>query len=141
MKDLDIAKNLLKKKNCTLVIVKNGRVIFETDSQGIRGLLTAIDKIGKELKGSSAADKIIGEAAAHLLAYSNVIDVFASTLSQCGKSLLEKNNISHEYEDLVPHILNLKKTDLCPFEKLVTGCNDSEEAYEKLKEHMEKIIS
>jgi hypothetical protein len=141
MEDLNIAKNLLKKKNYTLVIVKNGRAIFETNSQGIRGLLTAIEKTGKELKSSSAADKIVGEAAAHLLAYSNVIEVFALTLSQGGKSILEKNNISHEYEDLVPHILNLNKTDLCPFEKLVSGCNNPKEVYEKLKKHVERIIS
>jgi len=141
MEDLNIAKDLLKKKNYTLVVVKNSRVMFETNSQGVRGLLTAIEKIGKELKGSSAADKIIGEAAAHLLAYSKVIEVFALTLSQGGKSILEKNNISQEHEDLVPHILNLNETDLCPFEKLVTGCSNPEEAYEKLKMHMKKIIS
>jgi len=133
LQDLDIAKNLLKRNNDTLVIVKKGRVLFETNSSGIRGFLTAIEKIGKELKASTVADKIVGEAAAQLCAYSKVIKVFAVTLSQCGKDVLEKNNISYEYEDLVPHILNLKKTDLCPFEKLVSGCNNPEEAYEKLR--------
>jgi len=133
MRDLDIAKGMLKKNNNTLVIVKNGRVVFETGSIGIRGFLTAIEKIGKELKGSAVADKIVGEAAAQLCAYSNVIEVFAVTLSQCGESVLEKNSIRYEYENLVPHILNRTKTDLCPFEKLVIGCNNPKEAYEKLK--------
>jgi len=133
MQDLDIAKNVLKKNNSNLVIVRNGRVLFETTSPGIRGLLAAVEKIGKGLKGSAVADKIVGEAAAQLCAYSRVNEVFAVTLSQCGKNILEKNDIRCEYENLVPHILNFKKTDLCPFEKLVTGCNNSEEAYEKLK--------
>jgi hypothetical protein len=136
MKDLDIAKNVLKKNNDTLVIVKHGRVVFETNSSGIRGFLTAIEKIGKELKGSAVADKIVGEAAAQLCAYSEVNEVFAVTLSQCGKNLLEENNIRYEYENLVPHVLNLRKTDLCPFEKLVTGCSSPEEAYEKLKKSL-----
>jgi len=133
MQDLDIAEDLLKKNNNSLVIVKNGRVLFETNSPGINGLLAAMEKIEKELKGSTVADKIVGEAAAQLCAYSNVINVFAVTLSQCGEDVLEKNNIGYKYENLVPHILNFKKTDLCPFEKLVTGCNSPEEAYEKLK--------
>lgn len=133
MRDLDIAKNVLKKNNDSLVIVKNGRVVFETNSPGIRGLLTAIEKIGKGLKGSAVADKIVGEAAVQLFAYSNVIIVFAVTLSQRGKNVLEKNDIRYEYENLVPHILNSKKTDLCPFEKLVTGCKNPKEACEKLK--------
>jgi len=134
MQDLDIAENVLKKNNDNLVIAKNGRVLFETNSPGIRGLLTAMEKIGKELKGSAVADKIVGGAAAQLCAYSNVINVFAVTLSQSGKDVLEKNNIGYKYENFVPHILNFKKTDLCPFEKLVTECNSPEEAYERLKQ-------
>lgn len=134
MQDLDIAKNVLKNSDYTLVIVKNGQVLFETGSPGIRGLLKAVEKIGTDIKGSALADKIVGEAAAQVCAYSKVDKVFAITLSECGKDVLEKNNIAYEYENLVPHILNFKKTDLCPFEKLVAGCGSPEKAYEKLKQ-------
>jgi len=134
MQDLDIAKNVLKKNSCTLVIVKNGGVVYETNSPGIQGLLTAIEKIGKEMNGSTVADKIVGEAAAQLCAYSHVNEVFAMTLSLCGKNVLKKNNIRYEYENLVPNILNFKKTDLCPFEKLVAECSNPAEAYERLKQ-------
>lgn len=137
-RDLDLAKNVLRKGNYNLVIVKNGRVLFETDSQGIRGFLTAIKKLGNKLRGSAVADKIVGEAAAQLCAYSSVNEVFATTLSKCGREVLEKNNIHNEYEDLVPHILNSKKTDLCPFEKLVAGSSSPTEAYEKLKQSTRK---
>jgi putative ribosome biogenesis GTPase RsgA len=134
MQDLDIAKNLLKKNNDTLVIIKGGKVLFETNSSGIRGLLTAIEKIGERMKGSAVADKLVGEAAAYLCAYSNALEVFAGTLSQCGKNVLEKYHIHFEYENLVPHILNLKKTDLCPFEKIVTGSRSPDEAFKRLKQ-------
>jgi len=133
MKDLDIAKSVLKKNNDTLVIVKEGKVLFETNSPGIRGLLAAIEKIGKELKASAVADKLVGEAAAQLCAYSNVLEVFAVTLSKCGKDVLEKNNIRYEYENLVPHILNQSKTDFCPFEKIVMGSNSPQDAFGRLK--------
>jgi len=134
MQDLDIAKDVLRKNNENLVIVKDGRVLFETSSPGIRGLLTAVEKIGKDLKGSVVADRIVGEAAAQLCAYSNVVKVFAVTLSQCGKDVLERSKIGYEYENLVPHILNSMKTDLCPFEKLVVGSKGPEEAFERLKQ-------
>lgn len=133
MQDLDIAKNLLKKNNDTLVIVKDKEILFETDSSGIRGLLVAIEKVGKKLKASAVADKLVGEAAAQLCAYSNVLEVFAVTLSQCGKDVLKRNNIRYEYENLVPHILNLDKTDLCPFEKIVMGSKSPEDAFRRLK--------
>jgi hypothetical protein len=118
MEDLGIAKNVLSEKNFSLVIVKTGKVIFESSTRGIRGLLTAC-----------------------LLTRSGVIKVFARTLSQGGKSILQKNNIIYEYGNLVPQILNLTKTDLCPFEKLLAGCSDPEQACEKLKKHIETITS
>jgi hypothetical protein len=133
MKDLELAKNTLRKHNCALVIVKDGKILFETNASGIRGFLIALEKSGKNMEGSAIADKIVGEAAAQLCAYSHVRDVYAVVLSQCGKDVLEKNNIHYKFENLVPHILNTKQTDLCPFEKLVAGSNSPEEAYERLR--------
>lgn len=141
MRDIDLAKNLLKKNNYTLVIVKDNTVIFEMYSSGIRGLLTAIEKIGNDMKGSAVADKMVGEAAAQLCAYSKVGRVFAEVLSKCGRNLLEKNKIGYEFEDLVPHILNLTKTDLCPFEKIVAGSKNPAEAYLRLKNSALKFTS
>jgi len=133
MKDLDLAKDLLRKNNRALVVVKNGQILLETSASGIRGFLVALDKIGKNIEGSALADKIVGEAAAQLCAYSHVHEVYAVVMSQCGKDVLEKNNIHYEFERLVPHILNVKQTDLCPFEKLVAGSRSPEEAHERLR--------
>ena len=134
MHDLDKAKSLLKQDNCSLVVVNHGCVVFETRSSGIRGLLEAVKKVGKELKGSAVADKIVGEAAAQVCAYSRVDRVFAETLSQCGKDVFEENSIGYEYENLVPHILNMNRSDLCPFEKIVKGSKSPEEAYLRLQQ-------
>lgn len=133
MRDLDKAKNALRRSNFSLVIVKNGHVLFETNTSGIRGLLTAVDEVGTNIEGSAVADKIVGEAAAQVCAHSHVREVYAITMSQCGRNVLEENGICYEYEDLVPHILNMKKTDLCPFEKIVAGSKTPKEAYERLK--------
>jgi len=133
LRDLEKAKNSLRTSNYSLVIVKNGHVLFETNTSGIRGLLTAVDEVGRDIEGSAVADKIVGEAAGQVCAYSQVREVYAVTMSQCGKNVLEENGIHYEYEDLVPHILNMKKTDLCPFEKLVAGSSSPKEAFERLK--------
>ena len=131
--DLQMARNELKKKDCALVITKDERILFETKATGIRGLLTAVDQLGESMKGASVADKIVGEAAAQLCLYSKAREVYAVTMSQCAKDLLDKNQMDYEYENLVPHILNMKKTDLCPFEKIVAGSKTPKEAYERLK--------
>ncbi len=133
MRDLDMAKNLLTTNKRSLVIVKNREILFETSTSGIRGLLIAVEKIGEDMEDSAVADKIVGEAAAQLCAFTHVREVYAVTLSQCGKDVLEENGIRYEFEDLVPHILNFRKTDLCPFEKIVAGSSSPKEALERLK--------
>ena len=96
MLDLEIAKQTLKKKNLTLAIAKNGRIIFQSNSHGVIGLFEAIERLGSNLKGAAVADKIVGKAAALLCVYSRVNAVFASILSFKGKDTLEKNNIKDE---------------------------------------------
>jgi hypothetical protein len=136
VKDFDIAKNRLLSRNCALVVVKNERVLFETNASGIHGFLIALDKIGKNIEGSALADKIVGEAAAQLCAYSQVNEVYAVVISQRGKNVLEKTRIRYEFKNLVPHILNMNQTDLCPYEKLVAGSKSPKEAYERLRKGM-----
>ena len=136
-RDLELAKSRLKDRDLTLVIVKEGKVIFETRSQGVGGFLQAIEKLGKGLIASSVADKIVGAAAAMLCVYSEVSSVFAATISEEGIRVLEDNDIICEFENEVPNILNHDKTDICPFEKLVIGSRDPKEAYTKLKSFAE----
>jgi hypothetical protein len=136
-RDLEVAKSRLKDRDLTLVIVKDGQVIFETESQGVGGFLQAIEKLGKRLVASSVADKIVGAAAAMLCVYSKVSSVFAATISEEGIKVLENNQIIYQFENEVPNILNHDKTDVCPFEKLVIGFREPKEAYTKLKSFAE----
>ncbi len=131
--DLKLAKLRLKERDLALVIVKEGIIIFEDRSQGIDGFLQAIEKLGKSLIASSVADKIVGAAAAMLCVYSGVVSVFAVMISGDGISVLEDNEIAYQFEDRVPSILNLDKTDVCLFEKFAINSRNPKEAYEKLR--------
>ncbi len=133
MKDLETARNKLKGNDLSLVIVKGGKIIFETNSSGIKGLLQAIKMLDKRLTKSSVADKIMGRAAALLSVYSHVSAVFAVTISKEGIRVLEDNDIPYQFENCVPKILNSKGDDMCPFEKLTNTITNPAEAYSKLK--------
>jgi len=140
MPDLEIAKQTLKKKNLTLAIAKNGKIIYQSDSHGVIGLFEAIERLGSNLEGAAVADKIVGKAAALLCAYSRVNAVFASILSFKGKDTLEKNNIKYEYEVLVPVILDRTGRKACPFEEFSLNLENPREAYFRLKEFLEKLL-
>ena len=131
--DLTFAKLKLTEEDLSLVIVKNGQVVFETKKQGVTGFLEAIEKLNQDLVGASIADKIVGVAAAMLCVYSGVSFVFALTISEGGLRVLENNNIVCLFEKKVSNILNRSKNDVCPFEKVAIASGSSEEAYVKLK--------
>ncbi len=131
--DLNVAEERLKQRNLALVIAKGGKVVFETSSHGIRGLLGAIEELDEEMKGSSVADRIVGKAAALLCAYAGVVAVFAVTASEKGIQALRDSKILCRFENRVPHILNSKGSDICPFEKLVTNISNPKKAYETIK--------
>ena len=134
MQDILLAERRLKEKeSLTLVIAKDGRVLFETESHGIMTFVQTIEKLDKQLYGSAVADKIIGHAAALLCGYSKVASVFAVMISEEGIRVLEENGIPYQFETRVPNILNREKTDVCPFEKLTASSRTPEEAYKALK--------
>jgi len=133
MRDLEVARSKLKGENLSLVIVKDGKIVFKTMSSGIGGFLQAIELLNRELAESSIADKIMGRAAALLSVYSRVSAVFAVTISKEGIKVLEDNDIPYQFERRVPNILNSKGDDMCPFEKLTITITNPAEAYSKLK--------
>lgn len=133
VEDLEIAKEKLKQENLALVVAKNGKVIFATDSHGIGGLLRAIQELENGMKGSSVADKILGKAAALLCVYAEVARVFAITASERGIQALEDNKVFYRFENTVPYILDSQRRSMCPFERLVIEISNPKEAYERLK--------
>ncbi|UCE95645.1 MAG: DUF1893 domain-containing protein [Candidatus Bathyarchaeota archaeon] len=135
MDDLRIAQQRLKNQRLSLVFVKNSKVVFETNTEGLSGFLRAIEQLNNELSRASVADRTIGKAAALLCAYSNVTAAFATTLSKKGAEILRTFNISFEFENLVPAILNSEKTSNCPLEELVENITKPIVAYARIREY------
>jgi hypothetical protein len=124
-RDLEIAKKRLTENRVSLSIVKEGKILFESRSNGLKDLFQAVNKLGTSIRNASMADQIVGKAAAFLFVYSRADSVFAVTISEKGLRLLEENNISAEFENIVPNVLDKKRTDVCSFEKMVLNCRDA----------------
>jgi len=142
--DLEMAKRVLKERGLSLVIVRDGEVIFESKFRGIIGLIRArliraINVLGGDLSSSSVADKVVGRAAALLLAYSRAGEVYATIISELGLSTLNEYGIRVEYDTMVPKIMNRRGDDICPFEKISLTISSPKEAYERLKNYAESF--
>jgi hypothetical protein len=141
MNDLELAKDQLYRKKLTLVIVKNGDIIFDAVSHSISGFLGAIDQIGDELEGSSIADRVVGKAIALLCVYAGIGEVYAEVLSQKAKKVLEEKGINCEWKRMVDNILDFNRSSVCPFERNAEVISDPRRAYLTFKELLQSFMT
>lgn len=133
MTDLQTAKNSLGAH--TVCLCRDGVCICD-DKRGIAPMMDLIAR-GVDLSGYSVADKVVGKAAAFLFVKSGIAAVYAKTLSEGGKDVLDKNGIPVEFDVLTQKIINRDGTDICPMEKTVKDCADAELAYILLKQKLD----
>ncbi len=133
MQDLEIAESQLNEKGLKLCVVKEANVVFESETGGIVGFLTMIEKLGRSLEGASIADRVVGRAIALLCVYAKVKAVYASVLSKEGKDAFEEHAIPHRWNRLVENVLDVERIRICPFEKLAMELSDPAKAYRKLR--------
>ncbi len=139
MQDIEIAKKQLYNKDLTLAIAKNGQIIFQTDSHRISGFIHAIDTLGDQLNGASVADRVAGKALALLCVYAGITEVYAEVLSKKAQALLEEHVVACQWKQLVDNVLDLSKTNVCPFEKAAAGISDPKDSYSMFKALLEKM--
>jgi len=138
--DLEIAKDALRRGDYSLVIVRDGRIIYASRSHGIGGILGAIEELDNRIEGASVADRIIGKAAALLLAYSKVKDAYAVIISRNGLETLRSHGIQVDYENLVPKILDRSRREICPFEKIALEIDSPRLGFEMLRRRWRSLI-
>ncbi|MCT4618422.1 MAG: DUF1893 domain-containing protein [Marinisporobacter sp.] len=140
MRDIHLAKEILEKEGLTLVIVKEGKVVFSSKDKGIKPIYTAIDTIKQKLNGASVADRVIGRAAAMLCIYANIKELHTKIISEGAVSVLEKSQVSFEYEEKSLYIKNRDKTGMCPVENLSKDVDDPVFLLEKIKRFLQNIV-
>ena len=134
MKDLVNAKSLLAEGH-TCVLCK-GTEFRISDLTGIRPMVDFLDQ-NLSLKGFSAADRIVGKAAAFLFVLAGVRAVYGETMTREAKAYLESMGIPTEARTLTEHIVNRAGDGPCPMERAVKNCTDPRQALVKIKETLQ----
>lgn len=106
------------KSSWGLEIYYQEKAIFKSKKAGVKGLLDFIKKYDRRYGGVVIFDKIVGRGAALLAVYLRAQAFYGKTGSKLARKILKKSKIKFYFQKTVPSILNKKKTDLCPFEKL-----------------------
>ena len=138
-KDFQKAKEEYNSGKYTLVICK-GEDIIKSDVTGIRPVMNLIDS-KKDYKGYSAADKIVGRAAAFLYTLLQVKNLYGETMSKGAVEILKNAGIYYEYKTLTDYIENRQKTGMCPMDEAVKDIDNPKDAYEAIRNKIKFLQS
>lgn len=137
MSDIEKAKKLLSGGNFTCVLCK-GDTSYTSTGKGVSPMLTFLEN-GTELRGFSAADKIVGKAAAMLFVCAGVAEVFAEIMSESARDYLKARGIACSYEILTEKIINRKGDGLCPMELAVMDIDDERLGFSAIKNRFDEL--
>ena len=133
MRDVELARCLLEEEELSLVITKQGRIIYRSTEQGVRPLFQAILDMGDSLDNAAVADRVVGSLVARLSIYAGISSVYAMVASEAALTMLHKQGIDVTAKEVIPAILNSDHTDLCPFEKLARSATSPSQLFSTLK--------
>lgn len=137
MNNLQTAKSILNKEGNTCVLCK-GDIIYISKDKGIAPMVNFISK-GVDLHEFSAADIIIGKAAAMLFILAGVKEVYAKVMSRKAIEIFSQYSIGYTYDTLTEKIINRKGNDICPMEKTVKDISDPQLAYDAIKQTLKLL--
>lgn len=129
--DLERAKEILAQNDCTCVLCRD-QLVYTTQVRGVRPLVDWLDS-GEDTCGFSAADKVVGKAAALMYCLLGVRRVYGAVMSDGAVKVLRRNGIEAYWGRLTENIRNRAGTDLCPMEKATAHIDEPEEALSAIR--------
>ena len=115
------------------LLVYNDSTLTTHDNRGVQDLLALIGSQPERLQGAIVADKVIGKAAAALMATGGVVEVHTNVICTSARELLEYEGIKVYAAEEVPQILNRDKSGMCPIDSQLEGIETVEDCVEILK--------
>lgn len=126
MTDIERANELLTgKANCVLV---KDDITYISEKKGIAPMLDFLGA-GVPLEGFSAADRIVGKAAAMLFVRAGVKSVYGEVMSRSGAEYLENHGVACSWGEPAEVIINREGSGMCPMEQTVLEMNDYHGAF------------
>lgn len=135
MTDLEKAKEIFEKENCTLVLVKDESII-KSKEKGLSKLIELINN-DEDLTDYTVCDNICGRAASFLYVLLGVKEVYAKTMAKLSIQILDRAEIKYSAESFVENLLDSEnQTDKMELAVLRSGT--PLKAFEDIKKELSK---
>ena len=137
MFDLEKARSLLEKENCTCVICRGEDVILD-HRRGIRPLMELLES-GQDFRHFCAADRVVGKAAAFLYCLLGIRAIYARVISTPALQVLQSCGIDTHYDTRVSAIRNRTGDGFCPMDTAVWDLKDPKKAPDAIREALKNL--
>ena len=135
--DLTRARALLAQGEYTVVLCRDD-VTYTDTRRGVAPLLALLDS-GTDVSDFSAADKVVGKAAAFLYLRLGVVILHATVISAPALDLLAAHGVTVTYDTLVPAIRNRAGDGYCPMETVTLPLTDPVEAEVAIRKRLAQL--
>ena len=135
--NLEQARHLMESQGYTCVLYKAGRV-YTSDQRGVRPLLNWLES-GADVRGYSAADKVVGKATALLYCLLGVREVYAGVISRAAELVLLGHGVPVLYSQRVDFIFNRSRTGQCPMEAATKDIDDPEAGLAAIRQALKRL--
>lgn len=135
--DRNYAKELLLAEGYTCVL-RRGEQEYVSTLRGVKPLVQWVES-DLDLRGFSAADKVVGKATAYLYVLLGIRALYAHVISVSALEVLKAHGIDVEYGTLAEHIINRAGDGICPFEAAVMDIHEPQSAYTAIRTKMRQM--
>ncbi len=136
---MDRAKDMIRRKEASCVVTRDGAILYTGDGRGISPLIRVYENDPDKLAGSAVADRIIGKAAAMVLVLGGVSAAYGEVMSAAARDYLESHGIAVSFGRCVEMISSRDKTGICPIEQSVLEIDDPAEGYTRIKNKIQTL--
>lgn len=130
------AREIMDKEELNFVLVSN-KGTLKSHARGIMPIYENIKNKKDYFEGASVADRVIGRAAAILLIYGGIKDLYTDLISDKAIEILEETGVSLTYGSKVDDILNKDKTGPCPMENMSKDLPSAQVLIERIGDFFE----
>ena len=134
---MEQARQILENGGFTCVL-RREETLYTATERGVKPLVRWFTE-GVDVRGFSAADKVVGRATAYLYVLLGVKEVWAGVMSRAAAEVLTRHGITAAQGKLVENIINRQGTGICPFEAAVLDIHTPEEALTAIRSKMQEL--
>lgn len=120
---------------CSLAVAGDRCEPATYNRQGVRDLMWLLDNEPWRLSGAAVADKVIGRAAAGIIALAGVKHLYAAVLSDKAVPVLQDAGIDCLWGRRVPAIVIPDGDNRCPLERIVADALSPADIVATLRRH------